>query len=102
MQRHEAGSIGRSGHPVQVGAIVVLIGMEDLDACRDDMTWEIRDKDDVVVGQVVFCLGCLKVRAWHDQNIMPGGFKVRRDSILLMALLSGEVDEAVPHKFSQR
>ncbi len=99
MGRH-AGSIRRSGHPVQVGAIVVPIGMEDLDTRQDDMTWEIQVEDNVAVGQVVFCHERLEVRAWHNQNVMPGAFKVRRVSILLMTLLGREVDEAMPHRSS--
>ncbi len=100
--RYKAGSIGRSGHPVQVGAIAVPVGMEDLDAHRDDMTWEIPDKDGVAVGQVGFCHECLEVRAWHNQNVTPGAFKVRCDSILMMTLICGKVDEAVPHRSSGR
>jgi hypothetical protein len=100
---YDAGSmIGRSGHPVQVGAILVPFDMEDLDARRDDMTWEIRDKDTVAVGQVVFCHERLKVRAWHNQNVMPGAFEVCCDSVLLMTLICGKVDEAAPHRSSQR
>jgi hypothetical protein len=44
MGRCNAGSIGRSRHPVQVGAILVPVGMEDLDARQDDKMWEIQDK----------------------------------------------------------
>ncbi len=59
--RYEAGCIKRSRHPVQVGAIVMPIGVESLDARRDDMTWEIQDKDDVAVGQVFSAMNALKL-----------------------------------------
>jgi hypothetical protein len=97
--RYKAGGIRRSGHPVQVGTIMVLIGVEDLDACQDDdMMWEIRDEEDVTIGQVDLCHEYLNVRARHSQNVTPGAFKVRCDSVLLMTLICGKVDEAAPHR----
>jgi hypothetical protein len=61
-----------------------------------------KTKNNVAVRQEVFCHERLKVRAWHNQNVMPGAFQVRRDSVLLMTLIGGKVDEAVPHRSSRR
>ncbi len=83
----KAGSIRRSRHSVQVRTIVIAIGLEIPDARRDDMTWKIREEDNVVVGKTVRCHDHVKIRARDSQDFTSGTIKVSRDGILLVALI---------------
>jgi hypothetical protein len=94
--RTKARSIGRSRHPFQVGTMVVAIGLENPDACWDDMTWEIRKKDNIAIGKAVCCHERVKIRARDSQHFTSGTIQVHRDGILVVALIFVEVDIAAP------
>jgi hypothetical protein len=100
--RAKARSIGRSRHPVQVGTIIVAIGLENPDACWDDMMWEIRKKDNVAIGKAVCHHECVKIRARDSQHFTYGTIKVRRDGILMVVLIFFQVDTAAPHGARRR
>jgi hypothetical protein len=71
-------------------------GLKDEHAGRDDMTREIRDKDDVPVGQMVVCHECLKVWAGYDGDFTVGAVEICRDSLLLGAFVGCQVDIPKP------
>jgi hypothetical protein len=92
--RAKAGEVGRGGHPVQVGTIVVAIGVENSDTRWDDMMWEVHEEDNVAVGEAVCCHECIEIRARDRQHVTSGTIKVPHDGILLVALVCVEVDVA--------
>ncbi len=71
-------------------------GLKDVHAGRDDVTREIRDKDDVSVGQMVVNHECLKVWAQYDGDFTAGAIKICRDSLLVRAFVGCQVDVPKP------
>ncbi len=94
MGRVKAGEVGRGGHPVKVGTIIVAIGLENPDTRWDYMTWEVREEDNVAVGEAVCCHECVEIRARDRHHFTSGTIEVRRDGILLVALVFVKVDVA--------
>jgi hypothetical protein len=58
------------------------------------MTWEVREEDNVAVGEAVCCHERIKIRARDRHHVTSGTIEVRRDGILLVALVFIEVDVA--------
>ena len=94
MGRAKAGEVGRGGHLFQVGTIVVAIGLENSDTRWDDMMWEVREEDKVAVGEAVCCHESIEIRARDRHHVTSCTIKVRRDGILLVALVFVKVDVA--------
>jgi hypothetical protein len=92
--RAKAGEAGKGGHPVQVGTIVIAIGLENPDTRWDDMTWEVREEDNIAVGEAVCCHERIKIRARDRHHFTSGTTEVRHDGILLVVLVFIEVDVA--------
>ncbi len=78
-----------------------MIGLENSDTCWDDMTWEVCEEDNIVVGEAVCCHEHVEIRARDRHHIMSGTIKVHRDGILLVALVFIEVDVA-KHRRARR
>ncbi len=51
--------------------IVVILSLEDTDACRDDIPRDVGDEQEVAVLQVVVCDELLKVGAGENGNLAP-------------------------------
>jgi hypothetical protein len=97
-ERAKAGGVRRGRHPVQVGTIVVAIGLENSDTRWDDMTWEVHEEDNVMVGEAVCYHERIKIRARDRHHVTSGTIEVRRDGILLVVLVFVEVDVAKCHR----
>jgi hypothetical protein len=74
----------------------VSSGLKDVHAGWDDVTREIRDKDDVSVGQMVVNHECLKVWARYDGDFTAGAIKICRDSLLVGAFVGCQIDVPKP------
>ncbi len=68
------------------------VGLKDVNAGQDDMVREIRDEDDVLVGQMVVNHECLKVGAWYDGDFMAGTVKICHYSLLMGVFVGCQVD----------
>ena len=96
MRGNEAQRIGRWWHPVKVRSIIVSGGLKDVHASRDDVTREIHDKDDFLIGQMFVDHECLKVWAQYDGDFTAGAIKICRDSLLVRAFVGCQVDVPKP------
>ncbi len=86
------GHVERCGHPVQVWSIAGAIGVEKSGTFGDNVMWEVCEEDNVAVGEAVCRHERLKIRALQRGHIVSGVNEVRRDGILLVALVFVEVD----------
>jgi hypothetical protein len=68
------------------------VGVKDVNASRDDVAREIRDKDDIPVGQIVVNHECLKVWAQYDRDFTAGAVEICCDSLLVRAFICCQVD----------
>jgi hypothetical protein len=68
------------------------VGVKEVNAGWDDVAKEIRDKDNVPVGQMVFDHECLKVGAQYEGDFMANAVKICCDSLLIGAFVGCQVD----------
>jgi hypothetical protein len=77
---------------VEVRSIIMYVSLKYANASQDDMVREIRDKDNVAVGQMVVDHECLKVGVWYDGDFTAGAVKICHDSLLVGVFVGCQVD----------
>ncbi len=71
-------------------------GLKDAHAGWDDVTREIHDKDDFLIGQMFVDHECLKVWARYGGDFTAGAVEICRDSLLVGAFVGFQVDIPKP------
>jgi hypothetical protein len=77
-----------------VGQIGGLLCVKDLDACRDDLRWQIIDKVDVGGGEGMINHKGVEVTAGKNNDLTTKGGEVSREGVAKVTFISSKIDVA--------